>query len=182
MVDFSTLDIILVILLAIGIIRGAFHGLSGELAGLFGLAAAAAAGWFFYEPLGVYLADRTELTDLQADTAALLGILVAALIVLWAVSSLLRRIMEFTFKGLLERLGGALLGGIRYAVLLAIVLLTVAQFSDGAAHRVVTEDSIVARRALDHVIPFYEDLLQRFPDLPTPVERDAADPYSDEEW
>lgn len=163
---FTTLDIILAGLLLVGLLRGSARGLSGELAGLIGIAVAGFAGWHLYAPLGKYLDDTTRMSALQADTVAFLIIIVGALIVLWAVSMVLKHIMEFAFKGALERFGGALIGFTRYAVILAVILLVVSQFASDERRRQITQDSLIGRHTMERIIPFYEDLVQRYPDLP----------------
>lgn len=178
MPDYNTIDLVLLALLAIGAVRGGLRGLSGELAGLLSLALAAVAGWHYYRPLGEYLAKSTRMTDLQADTVAFVVVIICALILIWALSTVLRKVMEFTFKGLLERVGGVMVGFLRYAVILAGLLLVVSQWTQGRASHLITEESFLGRHAVERLVPMYRDLVERYPGLPAlpvdepPVERE----------
>lgn len=181
---YNTVDLILLALLAIGLLRGTMKGLSGELAGIISLVVAAIAGWHFYRPLGTYLANTTRMTDIQADTVSIVVIIFGALILLWALSMLLRQIMEVTFKGLFERIGGALFGLARYAAILAALLLIISQFAGGSVRDQFVEQSFIGRHALERLVPLYRDLVQRYPDLPAlsnETEQDAL-PYEYDEW
>ena len=166
MPPFNTVDIIIMALLGIGVLRGSMRGLSGELASVISLVVAAVAGWHFYRPLGEYLADTTRMTNVQADTVSFVVIIGGALILLWALSIVLKSIMEFTFKGWLERVGGGVMGVVRYALLLAAALLIIAQFSSGAVRQHVIKESLIGQHALERLVPLYEDLVQRYPELP----------------
>lgn len=164
MPEFNTLDYILLGLLAVGLIRGTVRGLSGELAGLLGLLIAGFAAWHFYAPLGDMLAETTQLEPIQSDTVAVVVLVIGAMILLYAASMLLKQVMELTFKGGVERLGGALAGLIRYAVILAALLLVVAQFAQGTAQQLIREDSVIASRSLEILVPWYEEVLLRYVD------------------
>lgn len=166
MPPFNTIDIIIIALLAIGALRGVLRGLSGELAGIISLGVAGYAGWRFYRPLGEYLADTTRMTDIQADTVSFIVIIGGALILLWALSIVLKSIMEFTFKGILERVGGGIVGVLRYAVIIAALLMIVAQFSSGAVRRHVIGESFIGQQAAERLAPLYEELVRRYPELP----------------
>lgn len=177
MPPFNTVDIILAGLLAVGLLRGVLRGLSGELASIISLAAACAAGWYLYRPLGVYLNESTSLTEVQADTLSFAIIIVGALILLWALRVVLKQLMAFSFKGLLERIGGGILGTCRYAVFLVAVIGLVHLFGQGATRREVVEESFIGRHVSEQLMPIYEEWAQRHPTWPTPPEPFILDDY-----
>ena len=177
---YNYIDLILAGLLAFGILRGVRHGLSGELAGLSGLAAGVAAGWYFHGPLGARLAATTRLDGETAYLASFILVLFGGLILMWGVSLVLRQVMELTFKGPLEYVGGGLSGGARYAVLLAIVLLAATRLAPGATRRPVQQNSVIARHALAVLNPWYDGLVAAYPDLPIELPP-APDPRTEEE-
>ncbi len=176
---FSPLDIAILVVLAYGLVRGIFRGLSGELAGLLSVAAAGFAGWHLYAPMGRLLEDTTRMTPLQADTAAFFVVIVGALIILYVLSLLFKAVMELTFKGLFERVGGAVAGVTRYAVILAALLLVVDQFARGGVREYIEQDSWITRHALAYLGPWYQEALERYPEW-TPFGLDARD--EDAEW
>ena len=179
MPTFNTIDLAILALLALGTVRGTFRGLSGELASTIGLVVAAVAGWHFYEPLGQYLTETTRMTPIQADTVSFVVVIGGALILLWALAIILKSIMEFTFKGGLEKVGGAVMGLVRYAVLIAALLLVTYQFATGTAREIVIHESWFGRHTTAELAPLYEELVQRYPDLPPltgPYENDEPEP------
>ena len=187
MLMFNTFDLVLLALLAVGLLRGIFRGLSGELAGLIGFAVAVLAGWHFYRPLGEYLSETTRMTAVQSDTTAVVVIVMGALIILWAVSMVMRQIMEVTFRGLLERVGGAIVGVLRYGIVLAALLLVADQFVEGEARRHAIDESYLGQLAVTHLTPLYEDLVTRYPELPALSPADDGNDFapnddSPEEW
>ena len=160
------IDYVLLGFLGVGLLRGVFRGLSGELASLLGLAAAIGAAWYFRGSIGAYLSESTSLTDSQADTLSMAVLIVGGLLIFWALMIILKKIMEFSFKGPLERIGGALIGVARAAVVLAIFFILVAQFAPESVRQPVLDDSRIGREAMVHLVPVYEELVARYPQLP----------------
>jgi membrane protein required for colicin V production len=165
MFDLTLVDYLLMGFLGVGLLRGISRGLSGELARLLGLAAAIGAAWYFRGPVGDYVSETTTLSETQADTLSLAALMVGGLLIFWALMLVLKKIMEFSFKGPLERLGGALLGVARAAVVLAIVLILLAQFAPAGVKEPVLEDSRIGRQAMQQLLPVYEELVARYPQL-----------------
>lgn len=178
---FNTVDIVIVALLLVGILRGTTRGLSGELASIISIAAAVFAGWYLYRPLGEYLSSTMEWSDLQADTLAFIIIIVAALILMMLVRRMLKAIMKFSFEGALERGGGALFGFVRYAVLMAALLVAIAVFGEGRLREQVVDESLIGRHAIAHLMPLYEELADRYPGL-RKDEEDEEDVEVDWPW
>lgn len=168
MPDWTILDYILLAVLTFGILRGTVRGLSGELASIVSMVAASAAAWFLRPPLADLLAETRDLTALQAETAALGLILIAALVFFWACLLLLKTLFEFAFKGLLERIGGALIGGLRFALVLTLALLLYAPFASELHQTAIYEDSVLGRQVHTHILPIYSDLIDRYVLPPEP--------------
>jgi uncharacterized membrane protein required for colicin V production len=112
--------------MTIGLIRGVMKGLSRELAGVISTAAALFAGWRLFDPVGAYLAGSTRLQDHGARMLAFLLVLVAAYLLMRVLRLILRSIMEFSFKGNIERVGGGIAGLLRVSALVAAVILAMA--------------------------------------------------------
>lgn len=170
-----TIDYVILAILLAGLIRGAFRGLSGELSSALGLVATVAVAWHVYEPIGEYLHETTQMTPIQADTMALLAIIVGGLVVFFLLALLLKHIMQLTFKGPLEPVGGAIVGLIRYGLITAALLLLIFQFATDAVREHLESESKLAGTALEYLIPWYEDLIDRYPDWPTLPFTDADD-------
>ncbi len=162
-----TIDYVLLAILLAGLIRGAFRGLSGELSSVIGLVVTVAVAWHLYQPAGEYLYETTQMTPIQADTMALVVIIVGGLILFFLLALLLKHVMELTFKGPLEPVGGALVGFVRYAAITAALLLLVVQFAPETARDKLESESVLAGWTLDRLIPWYEDMIERYPDFPS---------------
>ena len=176
---YNYIDLILAGLFALGILRGVRHGLSGELAGLSGLAAGVAAGWYFHGPLGARLATTTRMGEEAAYLASFILVLFGGLLLMWGVSVLLRRVMALKFKDPVEYVAGGLAGGARYAVFMAVVLLAATRLAPDATRRPVQQESFIARHALAVLNPWYDGLVHAYPDLPELPP--APDPRTEEE-
>jgi hypothetical protein len=89
--------------------------------------------------------------------------------------------MVFAFKGKLEKIGGALCGLARSALLVSILILAAGVAPGDALHRAVTEESLAGRFVFQHVRPAYERLSERYPELhlPAPHREEPADEVDD---
>jgi len=140
--QFNIVDIIVIIIVLLGLIRGLAKGLSGELAGLISVGIAVYSGWRLYRPLGEYFGEKTDLSD---DTSAYLVAFVVALIgayvLMLLLRILLRNLMQFSFKGRLEKIGGALAGLAKTLAVVVAGLLGLALLPNASLHRFCAEDS-----------------------------------------
>ncbi len=171
MPPFNTIDIIFAGLLLVGVLRGTLRGLSGELASLLGFVAAVFIGWKMYTPLGQYLMETTQLSAFQAETVSFITILIAIMVLLWALRIVLKRIMAVTFKGLIERIGGGVLGLIRYGLFLTALILAVSLFGHQRLREEVIDASFVGRHINEQLAPRYAQWAERHPHWPQQRER-----------
>jgi membrane protein required for colicin V production len=176
--QFSVVDIVVLIVLAYGIFRGARRGLSGELAGLLSVAVALVAGYYFYRPFSEYLVGATRLAPPAANAVAFMAVVMGSYIVMLVARLVLSKLMQFSFKGALERVGGALAGLARSSVVVAIVLLVLGMMPFTDLHRVVAEESRSGRWVCEALGPVYEDLAEKYPALKLPAE--PPNPLEDE--
>ncbi len=171
--EFNIYDIGILTLLAIGILRGLARGLSGEMASLISIGIAVTAVWFLYEPAGDYIADSTGWSELKSHTIGVLIVLFAALLVLRIIGIGLKKIMSFTFNGVVEYLGGALFGLVRFGVIISAVIFLVYMHGRDRIKEEVTEQSLIGRHAVEFMRPMYDQLAERYPEL----QRIAPDHY-----
>ncbi len=184
---FNIVDILVVILILFGLIRGYMKGLSGELAGLFSAAVAVVGGWYGYRPLGNYLAENTRLSDSAANAAAFTLALAGAYLLMRILRLVLRSLMEFSFKGKIEKIGGLLAGGIRMTVVAGALTLLMALLPHEDIHRLVAEESVFGSSVFNTLGPVYEKMLEEYPELqirrkeyPAVEEESAAE--EDRDW
>ena len=165
---FSIVDIIVVILILYGLIRGLTKGLSGELAGLLSAAAAVTGAWYFYTPLANFLADKTRLSGSANIAVAFVLALVGAYLAMRLLRLVLRNLMEFSFKGKLEKVGGMLAGGIRMTVVVTALVLLMALWPHEYLHRLFAEESVFGRFVFGALGPVYEKIAEEHPALQIP--------------
>ena len=141
-----------------GAAMGAVRGLSYELAMLIGMAAAVVVTRLFYEPVSFWICARWGWNE---EVTRLVAVVALALLTLYGMRLLriaLGAMMTFSFKGLVERVGGLLAGFFRLAAI-ALVLLLAASFVPSAwLQRAVMLDSTVGRQALPLLVAKYNEL------------------------
>ncbi len=171
---FNIVDIAVVVLIIFGLIRGLMKGLSGELAGLLSAAAAVAGGWYGYVPVGNYLAEKTRLSDPAAMSVAFVAVLIAAYILMRILRLVLRSLMEFSFKGKIEKIGGMLAGGIRMTVVTAALVLLMTLWPHEYIHRLFAEESVFGSYVFSAFGPVYEKIVEEHPSLQIPRKEEPA--------
>lgn len=170
----SVIDAAVVILLLFSLVRGVFKGLSGELAGLISAAAALAAGWYAFRPLGAWVEGHTRLSGGPAYVFAFALAVIAGYVAMRIIRLVLRSILEFSFKGTIERVGGALAGLFHGAIVAAVVLVFLSLWQNETVHRLITQESVAGRFVTQSLRPWYDAMVQQHPDLPLPRPPDAA--------
>ena len=120
---FNFVDLAVGLYLVWGLIRGLRRGLSRELARLLTMLVALGAGWKLYRPLGEKIAEATRLTEQGSHLMAFVLGLLAAGFAMVALRWILKNLAEFSFKGHLERLGGALAGMVRCGMMAIAVII-----------------------------------------------------------
>ena len=185
--QFNIFDIIVLLYLLFGLYQGLRRGLSGELASVLSTALAFVGGWKLYQPLGDYLMKVSKLSSPSAHALAFVVLIVGGYIVLKIIRLLLRHLMEFSFKGKLERLGGALAGLIRVTVVASAVVLIVGLGPGAYLRNLVIEHSVFGSQVFSYLGPMVESLKEKYPVLQqagepaVPADKESAEPPSDEE-
>ena len=122
--EVNLVDLLAVIYLIFGMIRGFMRGLSGELARVISMVAVFVLGWQFYELAGQKVMEvATRLDEQTAQLVGFLLILVGAGIGTVLIRWILRNLMEFTFKEPLEKVGGVVAGLVRSGAWVALILI-----------------------------------------------------------
>ncbi len=170
------MDLVYALFVLYGLIRGAFRGLAFELAGLLGTAAVFLGGWYFYPPVSRFLIEYTRMDNDQAARAVAYVLMVLLFLISWKVITLLvRKLLNLTFPEQIQGLGGAVLGGLKCAVTLCVILLAVRLVGHGFLDKHLIQDSWLGRTTQE-VIPdkLHEWFPGRFPE-------DAFDPPASRE-
>lgn len=177
---FNIVDVAAFLLILVGLIRGFVKGLSGELAGLFSAAAAFAGAWYGYTPLGHFLMGKTILSERATMAVAFVLTLIGAYLAARLLRLILKSLMEFSFKGKIEKIGGLLAGGIRMTVVFAAFALLMTLCPQESLRRLFVEESVLGRFVSEKLGPLCEKIAEEHPALKIPKQEEPVEEADDE--
>jgi len=160
-------DISVFILLIIGILGGLRRGLSGELLRLITIIIAVVVGWKGADRAAEWLASRTDWPVDDLTAVAFFGLIISTYLVVSIIRHALRLLLDFTFQGKIERIGGALLGLTRATVFCSAVLLGAALIPSEPVQTAV-QSSVTGRLVATHLVPLYENWADENPKFKLP--------------
>ena len=159
-------DMIWVLYLCYGLIRGMFRGLPKELAGMLGTLTTLYCSWRFYGPVSSTIRETTRVESEIASELLAYGLLVLTLLISWKVITLLLlKTLDLTCPEQLQRWGGGLLG-LSKATLIVCVFLTAVNLSGYDPLREELIQNSWFGRTTQRVIPvaLHEALPEVFPE------------------
>ncbi len=171
--SFTTLDLIVVVCVAIGALQGLFRGLSGEMARLLGAVCAFVGGALLHEPVGEWVASYTRLIDQQARIATYLVTVVATLI-LWALfHRLIKKLLQLVLNPRFDKITGVPAGMLRMTALVAVVCLAILIWPHAPFKAYVGTDSFFGRQIVRLVPAVQQQLEDNQINLPSRSENAA---------
>ena len=123
------IDIILGALILFGIIRGFFKGLFVEIASLLALVLGIYGAIHFSNYAATFLETRTEWAENNINITAFAITFVVIVLAIILAGKALTKLANFAMLGILNKLFGALFGGIKLALLLSILLIVFEKFN-----------------------------------------------------
>lgn len=145
----NTLDIILLIFLLYGFIRGLFKGLFVEVASLLALILGIYGAIHFSEFTGNYL---HEIIDWNKKYITITSFIVTFLVIVIAISlagKLLTKLADFASLGMLNKIFGGVFGFLKMALFLSVILFYF--------HKLNTKTALVTEKSLQESI-LYEPI------------------------
>ncbi|MFA5891737.1 MAG: CvpA family protein [Actinomycetota bacterium] len=139
------LDAVIVAAVGLFVRRGMRRGVISSAFGLAGFAAAAAAAVFGYHLVAAPLARATGMSPGASDSAAALGIFVAASILAWAAVRRLRALVRLTKWGVVDSAAGGALAGAWALSWVSVALLALSVAPGPASLKSEAEHSALAR-------------------------------------
>ena len=118
----QTIDIIFCALLVIGLILGLRDGLVKQVASLAGLICGLLLGRMFYVPVGKWLADTFSFSAGVTRVTAFILILVVVPLLFSLIGWLVTKMLHAVKLGWINRLLGALVGVLKFALLVGVVI------------------------------------------------------------
>jgi membrane protein required for colicin V production len=170
--NFGWVDAAFAVAILLGILFGIKRGLSHELAVLLSFVVAIVVTCAGYDPLANWIAQRVPWNLELLRLVAVVVLLFASLALAWLVRAALGLLMSFAFKGWFERVGGAIAGGIRWALTFLVGLLALSFVPISPLQRAILYDSFAGRELLPLLADSYNDLAARGELLP--VDRPAG--------
>lgn len=156
MEHFSTLnpvDIAALVIICINLIIGFRRGLSGELAGLVGTAAAFGLGVYFLTPFSSWLQDHSRLEGRSAEAVAFTSVAIGVIVVAILLRLILGKIMKITFEPTVDKIGGLLSGFIRSSILVLIIFIAINMSPHEYLNRKFGKESIIGKVVVERVMP-----------------------------
>ena len=119
----AILDIIILVVLAIGIVRGLRTGFIKQVAGLVGLVLSFALAASFMEPVGVLITERLGVSDGLGPLIAFVSIFIVVRMAVHLVAGGAEKLIDTVKLSGLDRLGGGLAGGVKSALVLSLIFM-----------------------------------------------------------
>ena len=166
---YNWVDAVFAAVLVYGAVMGLARGLSHELATLIGMVVAVIVTRLFYEPLSAWICGQW---GWDAEITRLAAVVVLALAALYGMRLLriaLGALMTFSFKGLVERVGGLLAGFVRLGAIALVLLLAASFVPSSKLQRAVMLDSTVGRQALPLLVEKYNELAAKAAMIPAEI-------------
>ena len=143
----QTIDIIIAVLLAIGLIGGLRDGAVKQIAGLAGLIGGLLLGRAFYLPVGEWLTNTFNLSAQSAHITAFILILVVVPLLFNLVGWLVSKLLSIICLGWVNRLLGGFIGVLKCALLVGVIITGIEFFDQ--------HDSLVSEASKQSSVLYY---------------------------
>ncbi len=126
----NTFDIILIIFLLYGFIRGLFKGLFVEVASLLALILGIYGAIHFSDFIGNYLQDAVKWDKKYVATVSFILTFFVILIIITLLGKFFTKLADFAMLGLLNKLFGGIFGALKMALIASILLVYFNKFNN----------------------------------------------------
>jgi membrane protein required for colicin V production len=134
-------DMVIVVILGYGVIRGIFRGLIRELASIAGVAAGFYVAYANYKTLSPLL-SRWIPTPAYLDIASFIILFCAVLMIITGAGILMRLIIKVALLGVFDRILGGLFGGIKGALIVSLLFVLLVSFLPPGGVRMVSDSNL----------------------------------------
>jgi uncharacterized membrane protein required for colicin V production len=152
-------DYLALAVIVLGSLLGMKRGLSGELARLVSVIVALLFGIEFLSPFGEWVEENSRLGTRSAYAFAFLVTVVGALILLFALRFLLKRVLKIVVAESFDRTGGLIAGLISSTAIVVMIFLGLNLWPHEYLNTVFGSESIVGRNVL-RIVPRARQELQ----------------------
>lgn len=173
----KTLDVILIIPLVFGAVVGYKKGLLLEVFGILAFVLAIIGGFKLMELGMSYLSEYFEGIDHLLPFISFLVIFIAIILLVNMLGKLVKKMVDMTLLGGVDKFAGAIVGIMKWAIGLSIILWLTNNFGvelpgqdeELVLYPFLTELGPRLITALDVVLPFAEEMLESIKELISPV-------------
>lgn len=118
----NSLDLVLLIPIAVGFIFGLFKGLIRELASLTAIFLGIYGAKFFSYIVSTFLVEKFDFSPKTAQPVSYLIVFIVIVIVLLIVANMLNKLVESVALGGFNKLLGGIFGGLKIALIVSVLL------------------------------------------------------------
>ncbi|CAM1334166.1 CvpA family protein [Tenacibaculum aestuariivivum] len=126
----NTFDIIIIVLLLFGFVRGVMKGLFVEVASLVALIAGVYGAMHFSYFISDWLKSSVNWDDKYISLAAFAGTFIIIIIIIALLGKVLTKIADFASLGILNKLLGGIFGVLKIGLILSVVLIVFEKMND----------------------------------------------------
>ena len=143
----TTIDIIILFIISIGILLGLVKGALKQLAGLLGLIVGLLAAKALYATVAQEVFSHVTDNLTVAQALAFLAIWVIVPLLFWGVACVLTKAMDAVCLGWVNRLLGGVLGGVVHALLVSLAICVL--------EAVDTKDDLISKKQKQESVLYY---------------------------
>ena len=142
----NTVDIVALVVIALGTLNGLRRGLSGEIAGTVSAVVALLLGLLCYGPCGDWLSDHTAVSEGVDKALAFAATIIVALVVMLLLRLMVKETVTVAVSSKkVDLIGGLLAGFVKTTIFVAVVLLCVNMWPNPYLNRVFGDESVIGR-------------------------------------
>ena len=119
----TVLDIALITLLILGMVRGFIRGLFVEVASLIALIAGVYGAFHFSNFAAEFLKEKVDWNENNINIIAFVTTFIIIVLLISLAGKALTKIADFAMLGLINKLAGALFGGLKVGLILSVILI-----------------------------------------------------------
>jgi membrane protein required for colicin V production len=149
------LDVIVLIPVVWGCIRGFSKGLIIELATLVGMILGIMAAYYFSPQAGRFLEEYFTFSDSALRVVSYILIFLSVLLVSWIIGKIVTKVADLVMLGWLNKLLGAVFGLLKGVIIAAILLMVIVFFDQ--------REKVITRKAKEKSM-FFQALSKVIPD------------------
>ncbi|HHW73206.1 MAG TPA: CvpA family protein [Firmicutes bacterium] len=154
------IDLVVLVFLALGLLKGFKKGLIRELFSLMGAILAIIIAYHSYQSLALVLLERYALSTWQAQSIAFVVLLIGISLLAAFFGYVWSKALSYTPFSVIDHLGGAVFGVVK-VVAVVLIVLVITNAANIAVLNTMLSESIVVQQ-IDLLMPYVYEYLDRY--------------------